>query len=46
MLILLERYHQNCQAVLAAAGMNGLSSIVKMGQDQGRKEVNHEGRDI
>ena len=23
-LILLERYHQNCQAVFAATGMNGL----------------------
>ena len=23
-LLLLERYHQNCQAVLAAIGMNGL----------------------
>ena len=24
---LLERYHQNCQAVLAATGMNGLNLL-------------------
>ena len=26
-LLLLERYHQNCQAVLAATGMNGLKFV-------------------
>ena len=26
--LLLERYYQNCQAILAATGMNGLSKTV------------------
>ena len=28
MLLLLEKYHQNCQAVLAATGLNGLKDKV------------------
>ena len=26
-LLLLQRYHQNCQAVLVATGMNGLNFV-------------------
>ena len=44
-LLLFERYHQNCWAVLAAAGMNGLRERKCADEGYGQlvfsREVNH-----